>query len=228
MKIAIAGDWHGKSNYAKYILKELKKQDVDMVIHVGDLAILWDTKNPERCSMAKVIDKAGIEFLFIDGNHDNHDTLQGLEDTQITENIRYMPRGSTLEIDGLTFGFLGGAYSIDADWREEGLDWWRNEEPTEEEAEPLLDKDLDVLITHEAPIQFPVKKMIQLPLQKEHRSEDTRVLVQKVLDATKPKKHYFGHWHQSKTHQVGDTECIALHMEWNESNIAILDTEDLK
>lgn len=227
MKIAIAGDWHGYNKYAKMVLKDL---EVEMVIHVGDLGILWGSSDKNECHMTKTITKAGIPFLFIDGNHDNHTNLQSLEDTQITDIVRYMPRGSSLEIDGLTFGFLGGAYSIDADRRTEGVDWWRNEEPTLEEAEPLLDLEdgLDVLITHEAPIQFPVKKQFQLPLHKEARSEDTRFLVQQVLNATNPKRHYFGHWHQYKIHQINETLCTALGMQYQTGNIVILDTEELK
>ena len=81
----------------------------------------------------------------------------------LRSNIRILPRGGRAVIDGLTVGGLGGAFSVDYEHRIEGKDWWRNEEPTSEEATALsADGPLDLLITHDAPAGVPLQGDFQL------------------------------------------------------------------
>lgn len=226
MRILFLGDVHGNAEYIRSLKDYISEQEIDRIIQVGDLGILWDTTDPDKCEVAQAIHELDTEFWFIDGNHDNHHNIRGM-DQQITDLIRYIPRGSVEEIDGLKFGFLGGAYSIDKKWRTKDVDWWDIEEPTEEEAELLLDKDLDILITHDAPYSVHPLKLVQLPKNEEEASEKTRILIDKVMYNNNPSRVFCGHWHQNHIEMVGSTKVTILDMEDAPGNIMIFDTKEL-
>ena len=57
----MAGDWHGDLSIARAVVRTLKSEQIHLLRHVGDLAVRWP--GPKRAV-------ADIEFLFIDGNHE--------------------------------------------------------------------------------------------------------------------------------------------------------------
>ena len=100
--------------------------------------------------------------LFIDGNHENFDLLTKYPVTEwnggkvhrIRPSIIHLMRGQVFTIDGKTFFTMGGATSIDRNYRTEGESWWRDELPSGEE---LFEADrnlaacnnsVDYVITH--------------------------------------------------------------------------------
>lgn len=142
------------------------------------------------------------------GNHENFDTIlklpvmpDGLAPWR--SNIFILPRGGRTVIDGLTIGGLGGAYSIDQQWRTEGRDYWADEEPTPEEAEKLIaGGPVDVLLTHDAPAGVPVVGIFELAPEAEARANETRVLLRDVVETLHPPLVFCGHWHQRRVHQL--------------------------
>jgi hypothetical protein len=142
------------------------------------------------------------------GNHDNWETLESLRvesDGLATfrSNIRVLPRGGRTQIDGLVVGALGGAFSVDYQHRTEGKDWWKNEEPTPEDAQMLIAAGpVDVLLTHDAPAGFPLTSEFDLPPEISSRADQTRVLLRNVVDSLAPAHLFCGHWHQRRIHEL--------------------------
>ena len=138
------------------------------------------------------------------GNHDNWDTLSKLSvesDGLATyrSNIRVLPRGGRTNISGLKVGGLGGAYSVDQEYRTEGKDWWRDEEPTRADADKLLSGGpVDLLITHDAPAGVAVQSKFDLPPEMIERAGRTRALLREVVDTLAPPHVFCGHWHQRR------------------------------
>ena len=156
----MAGDWHGDIQIARAAIRTLKREDVHLLLHVGDLAVRWPGIKKGRFErhVHQLLDDADIEFIFIDGNHDNHKELRELDLLQdgtrrLSDRMLYLPRGTVIERHDIRVGGLGGAYSVDREWRTEGKDLWADlEEPTLTEAERLIaSAPIDVLLTHEAP-----------------------------------------------------------------------------
>lgn len=225
MRLAFIGDVHGNVPYIESLKGYLETNEVDRVIQVGDMGILWRHNNPDECPVTQAVETLGVEWWFIDGNHDNHPNLRN-RDPQITEKIRYIPRGTIEEIDGIKFGFLGGAYSIDKDYRAEGWDWWPEEMPTREEAEPLMDKGIDVLVTHEIPDSFKPAKYMNVEKKHEDASKPTRELVEEVMLSNNPQHVFCGHWHQHNVQMLGTTKVTVLDMENMPGNVLVYDTKD--
>jgi predicted phosphodiesterase len=138
VRFAVAGDWHGDLSIARAVVRTLKSEDVHLLLHVGDLAVRWPGPKKGRFDkrLGQLLDDADIEFLFIDGNHDNHKELRELTPLpdgtrRLSDRMSYVPRGTVIERHGVRIGGLGGAYSVDRRWRTEGKDLWADlEEPT--------------------------------------------------------------------------------------------------
>lgn len=179
-------------------------------MHVGDFGLDWPGAKRGRyeAKLNRYLLDFGITLIVSGGNHDNWETMEELPveaDGLATyrSSIRVLPRGGRTKIQGLVVGALGGAFSVDQNHRTEGKNWWRNEEPTREEAERLTaGGPVDILITHEVPAGVPLRSEFKLPLAMSLRAEETRVLLRDVVDSLAPAHVFCGHWHQRRIHQL--------------------------
>jgi hypothetical protein len=159
--------------------------------------------------------QAGIEFYWLDGNHENFDALEADVDFEATEpqqmmaNLWYLPRGSTWTWDGCRFMALGGAYSIDKEYRTEGRSWWRQELLTQRQVYAAMERGpVDVLLTHDAPEGVCP---IVTPLYKgDDESKGNRLAVTVVMEAVKPRLLVHGHYHHRYSAKIGQTQVEGL------------------
>jgi predicted phosphodiesterase len=223
VRFAVAGDWHGDLSIARAVVQTLKSEDVHLLLHVGDLAVRWPGPKKGRFDkrLGQLLDDADIEFLFIDGNHDNHAELRELallpEGTRrLSDRMSYVPRGTVIERHGIRIGGLGGAYSVDRRWRTEGKDLWADlEEPTSAEADRLIaSAPVDVLLTHDTPVSFQGLKGLALPPDIALAAERTRGLLQRTVEVLQPALLFSGHWHQRRSQELvwGDDAVTAAHV----------------
>lgn len=80
VRFAVAGDWHGDLSIARTVVRTLGSEGVHLLFHVGDLGVRWPGPNKGRFEkrLGQLLDDSDIEFVFIDGNHDNHKELREL------------------------------------------------------------------------------------------------------------------------------------------------------
>jgi hypothetical protein len=96
----------------------------------------------------------------------------------------------------VSFGALGGAFSIDHYARTNGLDWWAGLEETQQDDLDLLgDAPLDVLVTHDAPFGAEPAHGSEIGSIDEMRASRTRRLLADAVAATQPRLVLHGHWH---------------------------------
>ena len=171
-KIGLLGDTHGDTNWTVFALWAFHKAGITKVIQVGDFGIY---KQGDRF-LKRVNTRAqelGIELYVIPGNHENWDYIaerlalgtnaQGWGYIR-KDNILLAPRVHTWEWDGVTFGSLSGAPSVDRAWRKADeaqfpmkpsrFDklWYEAEMPTWEHVDEFSKLGhLDVMIAHDAP-----------------------------------------------------------------------------
>ncbi len=78
---------------------------------------------------------------------------------RIYDDLIHLMRGQVYEIEEQTFYVFGGAYSIDRNQRVEGLTWFEEELPSEEEIQvgwnnlEKVDFEVDYVISHTAPYE---------------------------------------------------------------------------
>ena len=205
--IWVTGDTHAPLDISKLNTtnwpeqKNCSKEDV--LIICGDFGGVWDGSKTDRCWL-DWFERKKVTVVFCDGNHENFDLLNqyptiewmGGRVHQIRPTVFHLMRGEVYDIQGKKIFVLGGADSHDKERRTEGVNWWREERPSEEElshARQTLDQlewKVDVVITHTAPT-----KMVQaLGYQVEDSS------FQRFLDEMSVcldfKVWYFGHFHR--------------------------------
>jgi hypothetical protein len=188
------GDVHGKFSRYKAIIKEHKD-----TIQVGDMGIgfrRWPhgeySQNPPYDEMVKA------NAQFIRGNHDNPAVCR--------KHSQYIADGRVHN----DMMFIGGAYSIDWQYRTEDFSWWRDEECSPEQFKVLhgiytVTKPA-CMVTHDCP------KNIYPMLHTHHWNDPARtpVALQAMWEVHKPKLWVFGHHHKSFDMIVDGTRFVCL------------------
>lgn len=182
-KVLIVGDVHG---FFKDFNNIINKYNPDLVVQVGDLGYFPKFLSSNLNNLTKE-----YPIVFCDGNHEDHESLQNLEDGIITSNLTYMHRGKILNINGYNFMFMGGAASIDKNQRIPMVDWFPQEELSLKDVMTLNENSkVDCMISHTAPIEF------HLNLEFDFK-DGSRNILSELLKLYKPKEWYFGHFHMN-------------------------------
>lgn len=166
--IFVTGDTHGSIDIHKLSTANFPIQNTltrsDYLIICGDFGLVWNNSKEDRY-WQKWLDGKPWTTLWIDGNHENFDLLKeypveewkGGRVQRITENIIHLCRGSVFDIDGIKFFAFGGAESHDKQYRKQGVSYWEDELPSEEEMEygrqslAAAGGKVDIVLTHTLP-----------------------------------------------------------------------------
>jgi predicted phosphodiesterase len=208
--IYVTGDTHGLKDFGKLrsdALQSLNRDDY--VIVCGDLGVVFHPS--ELQEMIDEYSTLDYTVLFVDGNHENFDLLEGYELEvwnggyvhRISENIIHLIRGQVFNIQGLTFFTFGGGLSYDKDQRTEGLNWWPQEIPDDLEfAEGKrnlkgYDWNVDYVITHDCPLKMleKVKGVSRKTMSYGVKKSELNTMLQFFADNAVFKRWFFGHYH---------------------------------
>lgn len=211
MNVAFLGDIHDF-----YEVLKLAPSKAELIVQLGDFGFIH--RNP--CTITPL-----VETWFIDGNHDSIELLHSLEPTwppdekdkiQTSPNLFYIPRGSVHKIGNSIVGFLGGADSIDLQFRTEGVDWFRDESikisnVSRLEKELVNHKNLDILVTH-----APPSKTIKRIFMGNKEPSPSAVMVDYAVKYFKPALLICGHVHFDTTDDVSYPDTIVEILDINQ------------
>ena len=158
-------DWH-KLNTTNFPEQKNLTKD-DYVIITGDFGGVWGQDKTDKY-IIKTYEKRNFTTLFVDGNHENHDALDGFPVEEwhggkihrISNTVIHLMREQVYEIGGKTFFTMGGAQSTDKIYRKEGISWWARELPSDEEYSEAIsnlekhDFKVNFIVTHCAPEDY--------------------------------------------------------------------------
>ena len=192
--LTLIGDSHGQFRRLAEIIKRHRFHND--VVSVGDVGIGFGEKQqdfPEN-------------FFFIHGNHDNPDICAERYPANYLGRFKYAPRSKIF--------FLSGAWSIDRQWRTEGIDWWPTEELTMTECNAALELYDRVkpryVVTHDGP-SCAIQTLVN-PACNEGNIIPTRTgqLLDGMLSLHKPALWIFGHHHISLDTVIDGTRFVCL------------------
>lgn len=218
-RVMFAGDTHGNLSHCRYLIQVAVKERAYILFILGDFGY-WEHMQEGVIfldKLNKLAEDNGITVYFLDGNHDNLDYLIKMYDgveflnedgsIRIRDSIVYMPRGLRWNWAGVRFIALGGAYSVDKEYRlllehkskrRAGTLWFPGEEMTDSEMEQILrdDSPVDIMLAHDKPAKTDVG-LKNLPdcLPNQQR-------LQAAVDTLKPKLYLHGHLHLRYTAQI--------------------------
>lgn len=219
------GDCHGKTPQLEWMLRHNPKFEGKCAFQLGDMGlgfkgVTLKEFGPDRDDQDR--------FLFIRGNHDNPVLCQA--------HPNYAGEYGYLAAEKVFF--LGGAWSIDAAWRIEGLSWWRDEEQSIEALnaahQMYLDSKPEIVATHEAPTKAAITMLsgLMLPQRTGASATDaslekgvdydyykaktgcvntrTSQALQQMFEVHKPKHWVFGHYHIRQDFEIEGTQFHCL------------------
>lgn len=227
MKIAIVGDIHGKFDALERIVtleRENGGEPLDAIIQCGDFGVWtnnWDGKVR--------VNFDHIPVYFCRGNHEEHNALDRLSRTEIqslnelhpdnSKNIFHCPFGSVLTIERHNFLFVGGADSIDKQWRTKDVSWWEQETISEAQMEAFRKKELpeiNFVISHTCPDMILKEEKFKNLFDSEYMEmknvDPSCQHLQEVFERVKPQFWFFGHWHERYFNHNEDTLFACLPM----------------
>lgn len=209
--IFITGDTHRIRDIEKLEPEQFPEQELltrdDYLIIAGDFGAVWsgDAQDDE---ILEYHDFKNYTTLFVAGNHENYDLLEkypveiwrGGKVRRIRENVLQLMNGQIFEIDGKTLFIMGGATSVDKILRKEGISWWPQEEPAQENYEEALENlkkagySVDYIITHTCPEKVRKESFSVFDGFVEYSSPVEQFL-DEVYDNVSYKKWFAGHFH---------------------------------
>jgi len=224
MSILLSGDFHANSNNElniitrKSLIKKYKIAEFNKIkyhIILGDCGFLWPGNRNTDLFNFKVLANRPFPILCVIGNHEPIFGMNNLPEADIGIGetvyqicnepfIAYLKRGKVYTIDGIKFLVLGGALSIDKEFRKPNLSWWEREYWSTAEKQELFfklgnEKYFDFALSHTGP--HNINKRLFDDIIRGYPKEfvdEVALLNNEIDNIIHVKKWYCGHWHQDK------------------------------
>ena len=239
-KVLLVGDTHSDATFVAGIMGAAKKNEVEVVIQLGDFGFSFD-RNMIASISAWLDRDESHQFYWIDGNHDQHDfieeeLLSGLPswDKPVSmgghkysravfhERMFYVPRGAVFKLGDTTVMGLGGAFSIDKDYRAPHISWWPQELIRQSDMDRAVNNAkeygrIDVMITHDAPPSDHLETWLDaFDYKVDRASSDNRRALGWVVEQVRPMFLYHGHYHRPYSASYRNTQVRGIGANVNE------------
>lgn len=221
--MSLVSDCHGviavKHRLENIFLNTDYKPEETAVIILGDASVNFWLTNRERKEKKK-LGKFGTYIYCVRGNHEERPEYLGFQ-LQYDENvggevyvdnetpfIRYFQDGGEYCIDGYDVLTIGGAYSVDKEYRlaaaggEEFTGWFPGEQLNEKEREDILnkikDKYYDFIFTHTAPLAWEPRDLFLNFIDQSKVDKTMEYWLQRVAISARWCIWCFGHYHADR------------------------------
>ena len=246
-RIVVAGDWHGDRHWAVNVIRRLPRllpgDQRRIILHLGDFGI-WPDADGKRylSTVSSVLAEVTAELWFVDGNHEDFSQLESLDRDVLPDGrvpvlpeIYHLPRGHRWAWHGRRWLACGGGVSLDRACRREGIDWWPQEEITDEQERALTGAGVaDVMVCHDCPAAVahtfprPPAEWSTVDLR---RNDAHRARLQRIADAVRPRYLMHGHLHRAYQRDCafsfGPVQVTGLAADGELSNFAVLDVSSM-
>lgn len=221
--LLFSGDIHGCLKKIIWkISNQLGLSKVSLVI-AGDFGVGFGSPKAMDVMYNSVkdrLEKHDIIVYVVRGNHDDPSYFDGKHDYP---RIKFLEDHKVYEIEGKRIYPIGGAHSLDRDWRidankeEESYGsskryWWSGEK-IKEKYEDLPD-DVDIIVSHESPLSF--KPVTVRDVNDYDLWEDivkSRKYLDYILKEVRTDWWIHGHYHKSTSGNFGDVRYRGLDIE---------------
>lgn len=227
MRILYLGDLHGNFSLIHQYVKNYDIKDAH-IIQVGDFGVGFALLDKERRALGMFHDlfvKNNVIVWAIRGNHDFKPYFDN--DPFGFSNIRLVPDYTVLELEGKKILCVGGAVSVDREWRYTGAQrrgefdvvpgqsWWRDEIFVLEKEKVVDLKGINIVVTHTCPSYCPPDNTFGFGSFVEGIIRDTGDVGLKTdlnverqamndlfhylkINGNNIDNHYYGHYHKSE------------------------------
>lgn len=207
------GDIHGDAKGLASFVERVKPSPDDVIVLLGDVGANFYMDRQDHLLKAFLND-IGPTVLCIHGNHEARPTsIWGYEERVWNGGIVYVqpeyPQllfardGEIFTINGIRYLVIGGAYSVDKDYRlMHGWNWWEDEQPSDEikayvEAQ-IAEKEFDVILSHTCPFKYEPREAFLDFIESSTVDSSTEHWLDRIEETVDYKAWFCGHWHIDK------------------------------
>lgn len=231
-RVLLVGDVHGYIDQLERALHRAVAHDVKVVVQLGDFGI-WPGQSGAQFLQQtnRLLEELDLTLLFVDGNHEDFDQIAAQPIDPETglrpfgPRLFHMPRGWRSQWQGKTVAALGGAHSVDRQWRLQNAPetHWEAEHVTEEEAADFAAAGpVDILFMHDSPegapnevVDDPFSPGIQFfPREELYLAALHRKRLAEAVDPTDPSWIFHGHYHRRMEGQYrrpgSSKQCVVI------------------
>ena len=247
MSVLLSGDFHAnamgelsiitkKNLVDKYGIKTFRSINYHIIL--GDAGFLWPGNGRSDLYHYKTLAYRPFPILCVIGNHEPMLGMKlpekdiGIGETVYLVNekplVAYLKRGKIYNIDGFKFLSLGGALSIDQEYRIPQLSWWPNEYWSAAEESDLFsllknDNNFDYVISHTGPDSINYKLFSSMFAGSDKFTDKVAQLNDTIDLRIKCKSWFCGHWHQDRVYHDDDKKRSYHYLY---SDVELLDHKD--
>ena len=218
-KFILLGDTHGANvkpaRQARRMYPDLQPNEIGLII-LGDAG--FNCGRPEEDSKwKKIVNKIGIQIFCVRGNHDvrpekiermvslyNKD-IQGwvYNEPDAYPNIFYLIDNEIYIINGLRTLVVGGAYSVDKEYRLKNNMFWEPEEQLNENQRRAILKDnenkhFNLILSHTCPISWQPTDLFLSFVDQSTVDNTMEVFLEELKDTISFDCWLFGHYHKDR------------------------------
>ena len=213
--IYITGDTHGDFSRFFQLKDNIHLQSNDMVIILGDAGLNYFGYRKDR-KLKQKVNNLGCTFFCIHGNHEKrpkdcmyYKTKEFYSGIVWYEeefpNLLFAKDGEIYRIGNYDCIVLGGAYSIDKEYRLiTGQKWFWNEQPSDDikayVSQQLQNRNhqIDIVLSHTCPLKYEPTEVFLRGIDQDTVDKSTEIWLDKVESTLTYKKWYCGHYHITK------------------------------
>ena len=209
----LTGDTHRDFERLEELLYYTEGADEDVLIILGDVGINYHGFAADY-ELKRELSELPVTIFCVYGNHEmrpeNITSYEKIEWNggdvfweQEFPNLIFAIDGEIYELDGLRCLVIGGANSVDKHRRTRGINWWEDEQPSEEIKQRVEDRlevenwKVDIVFSHTCPYKYlPIKAFLPLVEEQEHSADiSTELWLDKIEDKLTYSRWYCGHFH---------------------------------
>lgn len=207
----LTGDTHGNFTRIYNFCQRFNTTKDDIMCILGDAGINYYLGTKDY-KLKDVLADLPITLFCIHGNHEERPfNIPTYKEKKWNggmvyyeeefPNLLFAKDGEIYTINGKKCLVIGGAYSVDKDYRlSMGYAWFKDEQPSREivkyvEKQITKQKHFDIVLSHTCPIETEPKHMFLPFIDQSKVDKTTELILQRVADLITFDAWYFGHFH---------------------------------
>lgn len=217
----ILSDVHGERG----LMKPFLDSDEKICIQLGDFGFIWKHNDYKYNRFLNIFSKEypEKEIYTVLGNHENYASLNkmpiveknGARCRKIRNNVFAVERGEIISLEGKNCLCVGGADSLDKDWRIIGESWWPQEKIFPETAEKVKEKilagaNVDYVFSHCMPYFFMKEIWGEWAKVSDSEKELDKIATYLLNSDASPNYWFGGHIHENNNLNVNNTTFVSL------------------
>lgn len=213
--VYITGDCHGDfEKIIEFCEDACTAAEDDILVILGDAGINYHG-SPSDNELKQMLSDLPITLLCIHGNHemrpesiDTYDEAEWNDGIVYVEpeypNLLFAKDGEIYELEGRRCVALGGAYSVDKYSRTPHVNWWPDEQPSDEimaQVEARFAKEhwcVDAVFSHTCPLKYIPHEEFLPNINQATVDKSTEEWLDRIEDRLTYDIWYCGHWHTDR------------------------------